>query len=260
MEANLCHPSRKDYSHGSDQLLKVVGISESASMSPEISPPALLTLPLELREIIWFLVLRLHSPYWPAPYEPSPFIASVNGPKTDSEYGHYWGTEEMTRLLRTDRQIYQEASKVLYEQFTFGFGYRGYIRPFLNQIPHPSRLAIRTISLFYIFSLGHSPTDLTFEERRRRNTAAHVETVKYFTHMAASLPGLRRVSITIDFVGPVVDAAEQERLVESAVALARPFGHVETCGIQAPEDGFRAGTQREEIYLEAKKRVEDMER
>ncbi len=229
-------------------------------MSPEISSPALLTLPLELREIIWFLVLRLDSPYWPAPYMPSPFIASVNGPKTNSEYGHHWGTEEMTRLLRTNRQIYHEASKVLYEQFTFSFGYSCHIRPFLNQITHPSRLAIRTISLFYIFSLGHSPTDLTFEERRRRNTAAHVQTVKDFTHMAASLPGLRRVSIAIDFVGPVVDAVEQDWLVESAVALARPFRHVEICGIRPPTEGFRAGTQRAAIYLEAKRRVEDMER
>ncbi|KAL9057705.1 MAG: hypothetical protein Q9162_002179 [Coniocarpon cinnabarinum] len=93
--------------------------------------PHLLTLPIEIRTQIWHLALG--DPF----YDPS---SSINAPvNADHNIGFddvivqpprpeccdviepYWGLEPMTRLLRVNRQIHDEATRVLYGHFMFHF-------------------------------------------------------------------------------------------------------------------------------------------
>ena len=90
------------------------------------SSPTLLTLPPEIRDQIWEYTLE--DPFYD-PDTSNDLCPSASSPTTaivqPREIHHcetidlYWGLEPMTRLLRVNRQIHDEATQVLYERFTF---------------------------------------------------------------------------------------------------------------------------------------------
>jgi hypothetical protein len=105
------------------------GVFPTSSSMPSSSSPSntnLLQIPLEIRLKIWHLAL-LAASYdfvdsdYTVRFTPLPFnkpVISVN----IVEYKHvtcrpFWGSEAMTRLMRVNKQLYEEVLDVLYKSF-----------------------------------------------------------------------------------------------------------------------------------------------
>lgn len=131
---------------------------------------------------------------------------------------YYWGTEKMTRLLRTNKQISREASNVLYGRFNFYLGL--YPRKhrlatflgFLEIIPQAAGNAIKHVTMWKSWS-SSNPADLIFN-----------------TTVRTRLPCLRSVQIEYYRIGShgrerpdTVSRARLESLVTNQVDHLRPL-------------------------------------
>ncbi|MCJ1366011.1 hypothetical protein MMC16_005136 [Acarospora aff. strigata] len=200
------------------------------------SPPCLfMTLPLELRQEVYYYAL-LGPPSYGIPQD---FIhIETAGSKIYDTY--YWGSEQMTRLLRVNRQIHHEAEEVLYTRFQFGFPL--YVRTqlvhdVLDPLSARARSLIRRVGLYIVLR--------TFPGPGAKQAAPLWKDA--FALLVRLLPGLREAKLAIGFVGGDVPESQRGQVVELALRIASPLRNIEELKVSAVSDyeGQRLETIRD---------------
>lgn len=119
--------------------------------------PGLFSLPPEIRELIWDYTLQHcyvddEDDHYHLTHPHSALISQVSEGCVVNNTDGYWEMEPMTRLLRVNKQIYNEATTVLYKRFTFTlpsdlYDGRDGLQRFLDTVPISSTNMIRSVSV-----------------------------------------------------------------------------------------------------------------
>ncbi len=183
-------------------------------------------LPLELRQEIYFYALQLDPAVRDMHPEIGPAVVYVDGYRTSvSEEWIYWGTERMTRLLRANRQIYHEATPVLYTRFTFAFTMPVLIRSFFEVVPRNSCAQIRCVSVSYI-------VDLRFLEPNIFSINKDGGRFDMFK-LLLDLPSLKRVTLALHFVSAELDRVVRDFAVDRLVECIDHFHRIDAAVIMS---------------------------
>ena len=205
-----------------------------------------LNLPLEIREEIYYHALQ--QP--PRHSLPSGTVSVVTAAfKSDDTW---CGTEQMTRLLRVNRQVHHEAEGVLYSRFRFSFPHyttAQAVHTVLDPLSARARALLRTVKVDVILRLRIPPEGGYADPVSKRNEALAKEA---FALLVELLPGLREVEFALAFVGMKVPDEERRHVVELALRIVSPLRHVEKLTL-SPMSTFEG--QRLQIWREVVQRV-----
>lgn len=192
-------------------------------------PPTLLTLPAEIR-----LKVLHYALYIPSPNAHLPNAISVFWPRAFNDPDKYkpsfYGTRSMSSLLVLSKQLYAEASQLLYTRFIFSFPH--YMRlpsviDFTTTIGERARGLVREIIVGIHLDLGYDETESFIRQHNLNKLAPAKEALLY---LRERLPGLTKVHLSVGFVsGPFSDVLVRRRVNELAdmvMGLAEIFiGH-----------------------------------
>lgn len=161
----------------------------------------------------------------------------------------------MTRILRVNRQVHDEAEAVLYSRFQFCFPQyidTGFVQAVLDSLSARARSLLRS-NRVYVILRCRIPTGGGYADpSSKRNEARWKEA---FSLLVELLPGLREVDFGIAFVGMEVPEAERRHVVELALRIASPLRNVEKLTL-SPMSPFE-GQQRLEICRDVVQRLHD---
>lgn len=176
----------------------------------------LLNLPFEIRQYIWELSLV------PEHINEKPDQAGGwNKHGIDIHHfhsPHYWGTSDMTSLLRVCRQIYEEAIVVLFTRFHFTFDPQiehDQIRQLKDNLPKRWRNSASVISVYRTLECSASGM---------REDMKLFDSVAVFTALRELLPSLESVNLYfMEFDSVHHDEAATEAIVQECLKLVAPF-------------------------------------
>lgn len=209
-------------------------------------PVALLwKLPLEVREEIYYYAVS-------QPPEKNTPVNQIRNVGAVRLFEGWWGTEPMSRILRVNRQIHDEAEAVLYSQYKFCFpNYTDtdLVHRVLDPMSVRARHLLGRIELFYIVRTHTIP--------RPGYPAPTSERIEHqwkdaFSLLVELLPGLREAEIGIGFVGGDMPEDQRREVVEVALRIASPLKYVEKLGVH-PAGKYEG--QRSETFRDIAERV-----
>jgi hypothetical protein len=214
----------RSFQHHGPELLNAMGLTHVKDLPS--SPPsqirsALLRLPLEIRQEIYFYAFLIPT----GDSRPIQLEESI-----DNNDAEYWGTEQMTRLLRVNHQISAEAMDVLYSRFIFTFPHNAcacMVRDDFSLDRFPNMKRIKNISI-HICPYADS-TELKFLLWKFRAQAL-------CQALKATLPELKRITFSITFIAKV-DENRKTMVVDAIAALAglfRDYSKIELQYITSP--------------------------
>jgi len=224
----------------------------SGASTPRTSIPAIFfSLPLEIRQQIYLEILVSPHPTIGDPsYHPIP-VRTRKIPEIEYKawwkYNPWWGTEEMSRLLRVNRRIYHEASYLLYTTFKFFLPdcwNPKIARSLIDPLPIHSRELIRSLMLNVALhtGVGDHPRDPKLKPDQRKQA---------FALLVDNLPSLRRVELQIYFVGvDPVKEADRKYLLDTLIGIVRIFKGIETVELVNAEMGVVNGRKRAGVVEE----------
>jgi len=239
--------------------LKLHNNDKSKSLQPESMPNSLIFLSFLYS---WNCANRsIFSPFsaldelWTLPENIIPIVAPY---LRGNSLPDYWRTEKMSRLLRVNRQIYEEASYVLYTRCVFYFasncqGFCGpnYLKYFVEALPRRPRQLVNKLDIGIDLYTERS----TVEEdgMKQRDGFLNYKFRAGFEMIKTRLSSLGRVKIRISFSGDIPEkgGVKWGEMVDTVVELARNFHGVETLIV---EDARPRGSQTD-ILEESKERL-----
>ncbi|KAL6720787.1 hypothetical protein ACLMJK_002712 [Lecanora helva] len=220
-------------------------------------------LPLEIRQEIYYHVFLQPSQTIRAPDEADLIVSpnrreilhnKVEAAAVSREFTIFWGTEEMTRLLRVCHQVHDEAISVLYSRITFCWPLYtsvSFVKAVLKRMSLVAREQMRHVGLFVLLDLndGETPDVLVINWK------------KAFIYLAKSLPALISVRVSFEWMdsGARVTRKSKRLFVERALDMMSPFNKVQKLTVnhkmELTPDSDR--DQRIEMARELKWRAEN---
>lgn len=213
MEEACFSPVQQNFSADAKILADPRGVSSA--------PSAFLALPLEIRRTVYHHALF-----------PSPEYRQVLRPLRARYPNSWWGTQEMCRLLRVNRQLHYETEEVLYRSFEFSFQettpYR--IEGFLESIGSRARSLIQRVSCC-----------ITMNGRVRDSVRrSYIENWKACLQvLCKEMPSLRKIALQVRFLD---GRSLRTTFIESIVDLSREFDNGEREISLLPYDGSSSVT------------------
>ena len=209
--------------------------------SPIPSQPfPFLSLPREIRDSIYYYAL-LHN-------SPSPSIGPNHcyfHPKrsVDPRFPptEYWGTEKSTRLFRVNHQVSHEAMELFYSTYFFYYPIRTtftLVNATIRDTLTPwARSLIRNIGFQMNLLCTPGPFTIGDEDQRRQAFEAAVKL----------LPNIKRVELTLNFIGRAVPDYQVKELVARALWTASPLRKFDNLILKGPgnENAQRMRISRE---------------
>ena len=173
--------------------------------SPEDGPPipsAFLALPLEIRRTIYYYALL-----------PSPEHRQVLRPFRAKYPNSWWGTEDISRILRVSKQLYHEAEEVLYSSFEF---------PFQDTTPYQVERFLKSVSPRARSSIRQVCCCVTMNGQVRDSIRrSYIDNWKACLEvLCVQIPRLRKVALQIRFLD---GRSLRTTFVESILDLASKF-------------------------------------
>ena len=209
--------------------------------SPIPSQPfPFLKLPREIRDSIYYYALLYNSTSPNVPYhcyfEPpvNPLVGSTR----------YWGTEKSTRLFRVNHQVSHEALELFFSTYFFCFPIRTTVSLVNATIRYTltprARSLIRNICFYMNLLCSHRDRFTAGgEEERRRGFEAAVKL----------LPNVKRVELTLYFIGHAVPDHQVKELVACALRTASPLRGFDGLILKGP---INETAQRTRIWREVR--------
>ncbi|MCJ1485554.1 hypothetical protein MMC06_005729 [Schaereria dolodes] len=227
-----------------------------ANLLPSCQPIHFLNLPVEIRSKIYYHAFLHPDPIRGCP----PHKIHVLEPKTAHATrwsGHpWWGTEPMTRLLRINHQIHDEAEKVLYTRFCIGFPLHvttQIVRKLLIPMSDQARSSIRSVGVCIalltkpFFPLGSVTLNRALGSVSKENVWRDA-----FALIVELLPRLQSVDMSIIITGGDVEGELRRRTVDSAIRIASPLKGVKHLTIRTHKS-----TERQQVLVDdIKERVQ----
>lgn len=187
-----------------------------ANVAPSIpfQPFPFLKLPREIRDSIYYYALiRPDTVRSAIPLHISSVQPRVSNPSRTA----YGGTEKSTRLFRVNHQVSDEALELFYSSFPL------YLPHYLDvalvnatlreTLSARARSLIGSIGLIIILSCSSGPSTDSEEENLRQALEAVVQL----------LPYVRRVELSVTFIGFAVPENEVKEVVTRAIRVASPL-------------------------------------
>ncbi len=220
--------------------------SLSCLAEPDISAPVIskpfpfLKLPREIRDSIYnYALIRPNTGRTVSPTH----ICYVDHKASAMSSRVYWGTEKATRLFRVNRQVSHEALAIFYSSFPFYFPQWvdvGLVKATLRDtLSARARSLISSIGFMIILTNTSGPFTHSEDEKRRQALEAVVKL----------LPNVRRVELTLSFVGREVPDYQVKEVVTRAIRITSPLKGIAGLVLRGASNGV---AQRKRIIGEVR--------
>lgn len=225
------------------------------------SKACLLSLPLEIRRIIYRYALlapedyQPYDEYWNAKVQLSwswPWVPFMP-PRLRLYEPEYWGKEPMSTLFRLNRQLHLDTEEFFYGSGEFVFEWPRYacaccVPEFLGRRSLRAREIMSTVYLHLV-----QGTNIYGKANFR-------EQQNFFQAILAGLPSLRHVTICVRFFGGDVNLGKKAMATSSIVKLAGIFRDIQTLELTHDSSGSDGIVleQRVQIVEEARDSISRM--